>query len=223
MKNKNKQSKQNENLQIQEVKENENIFADIVIEKRKLLKIIRSTASFAGKYENNCLRAIKIRVKNDSLALWATDGNRAIETKLEISNDGRLKEVEVVVYAHLLTGLCFNVSNGDYIRIIIDKEYISFDDSVNGTYYKLKTCDFIYPNVEKVMNDCLGYGENELKVAFNRRYMENMKNLLVNERHEIIEAIFNKEDALKPILYQVFNNDELIQQRAVLMPIDMRR
>lgn len=221
MKNKNKQPKTKKTIEeIAEIQTIENSFAEIVIEKRKLLEIIRTSASFASK-QSDVLKAIKIRAKDDSLTLWATDGNRAIETSIGACIQGNLKEVEIAVFSNLLMGLCFNVTNGDFINLKINKKSISFDDPANGTYYKLRACDFRYPDVEKVINN-YEYKENRYEIAFNRSYMENMKRLHVDERTNIVKAVFNKENNLNPIIFQTQDDSCDIKQRALIMSIQIR-
>ena len=215
MKNANKKSKKNIEV--------EKDFALITVDKRKLLKVIRSTASFTSNGKFGVLDKIRIKLKDDVLMMWATDGNRAIETDFRVSeNEGNLKEVEIMVFARLLTGLCFNLSNGDFIRLKIDKDSIGFDDFSNNVYYKINGCEIgNFPDIEKVMSE-YDYGENAYRIAFNRNYMEQMKRLLVDERNCIVEAKFNKESNLSPIIFEVKNNSESIAQRTLLMPIRLR-
>lgn len=215
MKNTNKKSKK--------IVEEQKEFILVSVPKRKLLKVIRSTASFCLN-RSSVLNNIKLKIKDETLTMWATDGNRAIETSLNVmvKTKTTLKEIEICVKAYLLTGLCLNVGNGDYITLRIGKESITFEDYWNDISHKIQTCEIDnYPNIEKIINEH-NYKENAYEVAFNRNYMEQMKRLLVNEKTNVVKAIFNKEDNLSPIVFEVQNSSENITQRSLLMPIQLR-
>lgn len=215
-----KNAKRKSKAERQPVVEELNEVAKITIDKRKLLECIRTTASFCSKYEHNSLRSIKIDVCRDKLKMYATDGNRAIETIIDIE-DTKIENISILIWSYLLTGLCFNVSNGDFINLEIDHKQIVFDDPSNGTKYVLQNSYNQFPDIAKVMDE-YKYGDNEYKILFNRAFMENMKRLHVDERTNIVVAKFNKADNLKPIIFETQDKHEGIKQRAVLMPIQER-
>lgn len=192
---------------------------ETILNKRIFQKIIRSQAKFAGSASNGLLKCILIEVEDDTMTFVSTDGNRLLESKIKIINERGIN-CNIKIPAYLLTGLCLNVSNGDFVNVLINADTITIDDPANGHATILKGAykDGVYPKYKQLIPN--GFGKKEHEIAFNRSFMNDMASLVPNERTNILKIKINKTNSLDPILLSTDNPE--ISQRALLMPVQVR-
>jgi len=203
-----------------DIRGNEPQKAVVTLYKRNLLKIIRAQGKFASAYSaHNMISCINIVIEDDEITFTSTDGNRLLESKVSIINEGILEKCFLNIPSYLLTGICFNISSGDYVQLIMDNEQLEINDFDNNFSISLKGWfkDGIYPKYQSFFEQNF---EQSHEIALNQRFIDDIASIISNERTGIIKLKMDAKNPLKPVLISTDNRE--IRQKAVVMPIQIR-
>ncbi|OGI30671.1 MAG: hypothetical protein A2287_04740 [Candidatus Melainabacteria bacterium RIFOXYA12_FULL_32_12] len=193
----------------------------VTVNKRVFSKAIKGQYANCSTWDqDNILAAINIRVKGNKLVLVSTNGNRLLETKLDI-----LEQVEDSVSININGKLLYNLKFLkwdcpviDNLELDIKPDGLSITDLGNNISYRLPITEGIYPKYEQLMPDKnKDYQLYGLNSEFLKRCADEAA---VNPRTTTVKLYVNK-DKFKPLLLEAESNEGM-ETRAILMPVRIR-
>lgn len=205
-------------------KENKAIFR---ILKSTFKKVIKQNCAVRLKSEWNSLCGIKFEYENEVLTIASTSGDRLLVNEI-IVDDGE--------------GFCEGIYNGDILEkitfikdMLIGGSYVDYlefemfpdklvikDVANNITYCIPKFGNDKFPNFRQLFPT----DEEDKKyshIGVNVQYLEELKRMSVNPKHNILKLSLNKENPLAKILAETVNEDENVKSKMIIMPIELRR
>lgn len=199
------------------------------IDKKIFEKTIKNQCnyvSFESGY-GSTLASVLFDVKKDAVTFASTNGNKLLETTLPI-HDYEGKDLKVAYNAFHLCKLKFveqiwqSKDAFDVLEIDMSKEELKIIDVANKFTYAIPAVGGKYPNYEQLIPDL----KNEKikakyqTIGVNTTYIQELKNLIVNDRNNLITLSINKEDPLCAILAQ--SDSPIAKCRTLIMPIQIR-
>lgn len=202
-------SKNEETKAAQEVKQ---IEVDVV--KSDLKKVLQAHKRFSiqGKnVEGSILSGIHFAVKDDELTLKTTDGNRALISRLHLS-DNYGCDGDFVLSMALVSKLSFIKGELDIIRIVSSHDKVEFIDfEYNSTQKLTIRGDKNFPKLDDVIPR-----KNNFSVTVSQKLIKDISSL--KAQAGALDISFNTDNKLAAILVET--SSENVEQQAILMPID---
>lgn len=188
------------------------------IDREVLKKIILSHKKFVECSSTaNLLSCLHFELIQNTLKVYTTDGNRCLESIIEvnnISNENGNFNVDMALIKNLV------ITPGIApILVTVDDPSISFNDEANGTIQKFNLTFGVYPNVETLITSS-DYKENTHTIKLNHKFFKQFDALLFNTRTMLIELNLNKADSTKPIVAR--SKSDGLEQIALLLPVQVR-
>ena len=193
------------------------------IEKKQFQQIIKAHSNYIYKFEgDHVLNSIATKIKNKSLILTSTDGNRALKseiTNLQLEEDIKQVNLNGFFLAKIKIIKGINISNScpDWLEITLSKEGMDILDIANKISYKIPTIVGKFPNVEKFIKK----PRSKQIFTLNVSYLKDLQNLSINERTNHIDLTFNKKNNLTPVVVEAFDGEN-IKTTSIIMPVQKR-
>ena len=187
---------------------------EITVIKSDLKKALAGHKKFSiqGKnIEGSILSAIHFIIKDDTLTLETTDGNRALVSNLKI-----LTKIGDDCDFNLSMALCSKLSlikgELDEIKIISNGKKTEFFDAEYNSTLTLENNDYdqVFPNIAKVTPK-----KNNFIVTVSKKLIKDISSMHAPQGW--IDLCFDPKKSTAAILIE--NSDENISQQAILMPM----
>jgi DNA polymerase III sliding clamp (beta) subunit (PCNA family) len=190
------------------------------VDKNHLKNAIKAQAKFAlrGKrVEGIDLASIKFKIDGDILQLSSTDGERALQSELNIVENLGSQNHEFYLSAALCSKLVFIKTDLiDEITISIkEKGVVGFYDNGLNTLQTLAEKEVEhFPDIDSlfVMNT------NKFTVAISPKLIKDITSLSTPKGY--LEISLNSKSATAPI--QVYSPSDDLRQRALICPVDLK-
>lgn len=193
------------------------------IEKTKFNKVIKAQLDYVSM-GNNILSGILFSITDNVLTFISTDGIRMLRTEVPIFSE--IKTFNPAVYSSLYLGkikIIKNVNNSksklDYLQITLKDKEMTILDMSNNISYVIPALEGKYPNCDKFL---VKPKKNMHEYALNVRYLQDLKNLQVNEKTKIVTLTFNKKSSYEPVYIETENGEGIIST-TLIMPIQVRK
>ncbi len=184
------------------------------INKELLKRIINAHKKFIDGVDENILNAFHFEVIKNELNIYTTDGHRALKSTVEINNISNM-DCSFNVSAYLINNLVILSNSQILLDVTVEDDSVSFTDGAAGTTQKYVLTQGIYPNVQKLI-DTHNYKDDNFSISFDKKFFNELNALICDNKTNIINLNFNKEDNLKLVVAHNFCKE--IKQTALLMP-----
>lgn len=199
----------------------------IEIQKSVFKKVLKNHSNYINRYGNNILKGLVFLIKDKTLEIVSTDGNRLLLTKIPLPND--TKNMTKKIYdGRILTNLNFQ-KNLKKIKGLIEPLFITFKkdkmeilDAINKITYNIPALSGKYPNYERLLKDYQIKKEDKHEIILNRNYMLALKDMIINEKTQMIKLSFDKNNNIKPIFINAIDENSKIKQTSLIMPMEIR-
>lgn len=199
----------------------------IEIQKSVFKKVLKNHSNYIYWHGDNILNGLVFSIKNKTLEIASTEGNRLLLTKIPLSDDA--KNMSKKTYdGRILTSLNFQ-KNFKKIKGLIAPLFITFKqdkmeilDAINEITYNIPALPGEYPNYEKILKGYEPKKENKFEIALNCSYISALKDMMVNERTQMIKFCFDKSKNIKPFIINSLDENTNIKQTSLIMPMQIR-
>ena len=203
--------------------------ANFRILKSVFKKIIKQNCATRLKAEYHILNGIKFEYSNDKLTLVSTDGNRLLVNEILV-NDGE-GECEAIFNGNILEKITFikdMLIGGSFVDLLefeMTPDQLTIKDVANRITYcipKIGTVDSKYPEYRKLFPKINKDDKDYTTLGVNIRFLEELKRMSVNSRHNILKLSFKNNNPLSCIVAETQNEDEEVKSKTLIMPIQLR-
>lgn len=180
--------------------------------KSDLKKVLSAHKKYALQGKNvagSVLSRIKFKIEGDTLTIHTTDGNRALETKMEVLANRGI-DGEFTTSMELVSKLSLLKSELNEICIRVTKNKVEFFDYFFSSVQKFPIFKEPYPKVE----DVIPSSKNRHRITVSQHLIKDIAVLYTPTGK--IDLYIDATDNLKCIL--VKTGTEEIKQKALLMP-----
>ena len=184
------------------------------IQKDILQKIIKSHRIFIERSEKTSLSYVHFELVQDVLKVSTTDGVRCLLSAIKVNNLSK-PDITFNIDAMQFQKMVIYGSSSFNICITVTEESAIFTDKGNGTVQAYKLKKYIYPNIEKIINN-YNYGDKNHSISLNKDFFKDLAILFEDKKPSIIELNIHKEDNCKPLVIKAGTKE--LKQTAILMP-----
>lgn len=190
------------------------------IEKSNFNKLIKAHLNYISKFDyNNVLSGILCKVENKILTMVSIDGNRLLKTEMPFDAEN-FEDLIInglfLAKIKIIKGIAISKSYVDLLEITLSDEGMKIVDMANNITYQVPVIEGQYPKYEQLIKK----PEDAQTFTFNVAFLEDLKNILVNERTNHIHVSFDKENNLIPIIVEA-ENGEGLKSTSLIMPVQV--
>lgn len=189
--------------------ENEIEFDVVKSDFKKVLSAHKKYALQGKNVAGSVLSRIKFKIEGGTLTIHTTDGNRALETKMEVLANRGI-DGEFTTSMELVSKLSLLKSELNEICIMIKNNKVEFFDYFFSSVQKFPIFKEPYPKVE----DVIPSSKNRHKITVSQYLIKDIAALYTPTG--TIDLYIDAKDNLKCILVKTGTED--VKQRALLMP-----
>lgn len=191
-------------------------------------KVIKQNCATRLKAEYHFLSGIKFEYDDEKLTIVSTDGNRLLINEINVHDgEGRCEAVfngDILEKITFIKDMLIGGSFVDFLEFEMTPERLTIKDVANQITYnipKVGTPDSKYPEYKKLFPN-IQEEKEYTTLGVNIRFLEELKRMSVNPRTNILRISFKNNSPLSCIVAESKNEDEDIETKTLIMPIQLR-